>query len=154
MEIIELNQKPGIDTNVKLKEAYIQFESLLFEMRKKDLPERLVRSINQDIEALNSTSISGYAMRKIIKKTQTKMIKLLEKELKLVPKNYYRNLWLALGMTAFGLPIGVAFGTILGNMAFLGIGLPMGLALGLAIGSGMDNKAFKEGRQLDVEIKY
>lgn len=154
MEIIELNQKPGIDTNVKLKEAYVQFESLLFELRKKDLPEGLVRSINQDIEALNSTSISGEAMRKIIKKTQTKMIKLLEKELKLVPKNYYRNLWLALGMTAFGLPIGVAFGTILGNMAFLGIGLPMGLALGLAIGSGMDNKAFKEGRQLDVEIKY
>ncbi|HZH69617.1 MAG TPA: hypothetical protein VFD80_04115 [Flavobacteriaceae bacterium] len=154
MEIIELNQKPGIDTNVKLKEAYVQFESLLFELRKKDLPEGLVRSVNQDIEALNSTSISGEAMRKIIKKTQTKMIKLLEKELKLVPKNYYRNLWLALGMTAFGLPIGVAFGTILGNMAFLGIGLPMGLALGLAIGSGMDNKAFKEGRQLDVEIKY
>jgi len=154
MEIIELNQKPGIDTNVKLKEAYVQFESLLFELRKKDLPEGLVRSVNQDIEALNSTSISGEAMRKIIKKTQTKMIKLLEKELKLVPKNYYRNLWLALGMTAFGLPIGVAFGTILGNMAFLGIGLPMGLALGLAIGSGMDKKAFQEGRQLDVEIKY
>ncbi len=93
-------------------------------------------------------------MRTIIKKKQTRIIKLLEKEVKLVPKNYYRNLWLVLGMVTFGIPIGVAFGTSLGNMAFIGIGLPIGLAIGIAVGSGLDKKAFEEERTLDVEIKY
>jgi hypothetical protein len=70
-----------------------------------------------------------------------------------VPKNHYRNQWLALGMATFGIPFGVALGMSLGNMALLGIGLPIGLAVGIAVGSGMDKKAFEEGRQLDVEIK-
>ena len=154
MKIKELNQKPGIDKNVKLKETYLQFEKLLIELRKKELPDGLVGSINNDIEDLNSTSSAGDELRKIVKKKQTRITRLLEKELKLVPKNYYRNLWLALGMTAFGLPLGVAFGVALGNMAFLGIGLPIGLGIGIAVGTGMDKKAFEEGRQIDLEIKY
>ncbi len=153
MKIDDLNQKPGIENNVKLKETYIQFEKLLSELRKRDLPDGLVMSINKDIKEMNSTSISGDDIGKIIKRKQTMIIKLLEKEVKLVPKNYYRKLWLAVGMAAFGIPIGVSFGISLGNMAFLGIGLPIGLAIGIAVGSGMDKKAFEEGRQLDVEIK-
>ena len=84
----------------------------------------------------------------------TKIIKKLEKEVKLVPKNYYSYLWLAIGIASFGVPIGVAFGAMLGNMAFLGIGLPIGLAIGFLVGYEMDKKAYEEGRQLDVEIKY
>ncbi len=131
----------------------MQFEKLLIELRKKELPDGLVVSINKDIEELNSISSSGDELRKIVKKKQTRIIKLLEKVLKLVPKNYYRNLWLAVGMAAFGIPIGVALGTSLGNMAFLGIGVPFGLAIGIAVGTGMDKKAFKERRQIDLEIK-
>ena len=56
-------------------------------------------------------------------------------------------------MAAFGLPIGAGFGASLQNMAFLGIGLPIGMAIGMAIGTGMDKKAFEEGRQLDLEIR-
>ena len=82
------------------------------------------------------------------------ILKLIEKELKLVPKNLYRDRWLAIGMAGFGLPFGVAFGAAFGNMAFIGIGIPIGLAIGIAIGSGMDKKALDEGKQLDVEIKY
>lgn len=154
MIINELNQKPDIEKNVKLKNAYIQFEKLLFEMQKKDLPDGLVMSINEDIEKLNSTIASGDELRKVIKKIQTKIIKKLEKEVKLVPKNYYSYLWLAIGIASFGVPIGVAFGAMLGNMAFLGIGLPIGLAIGFLVGYEMDKKAYEEGRQLDVEIKY
>lgn len=154
MIINELNQKPDIEKNVKLKKVYIQFEKLLFEMQKKDLPDGLVMSINEDIEKLNSTIASGDELRKVIKKIQTKIIKKLEKEVKLVPKNYYSYLWLAIGIASFGVPIGVAFGAMLGNMAFLGIGLPIGLAIGFLVGYEMDKKAYEEGRQLDVEIKY
>jgi hypothetical protein len=49
-------------------------------------------------------------------------------------------------MDAIGIPIGVVFGSILDNMAYLSIGLP----IGLATGSSMDQKALKEGRQLNV----
>lgn len=154
MTIIELIQKPVNDSNIKLKEAYLQFEKLLMELRKRELPVSFLVSINKDIEELNSTSKSGNELRKIVKDKQTKIIKVLEKDLKLVPQNYYRNIWLAVGMTAFGLPLGVAIGLSLKNMAFIGIGLPIGLPIGILVGTRMDKKAFKEGRQLDLEIKY
>jgi hypothetical protein len=153
MKISELNQLSGIDKNVKLVETHLQFEKLLAELRKRELPVGVVVSINRDIEDLNSISGSENELRKVIRKKQTRIIKLLEKELKLVPKNYYRNLWLVLGMAGFGIPIGVAFGAIQGHVANYGVGFPIGLAIGIAVGSGMDKKAFKEGRQIDLEIK-
>ncbi|MEI7526660.1 MAG: hypothetical protein WCJ95_20095 [Mariniphaga sp.] len=154
MKISELNQKPGIDKNIKLEKTYLQFEKLLIELRKKELPDGIVVSINKDIEELNSISGTGDELRKLVRKKQSRIIKALEKELKLVPKNYFRNLWLAVGMAVFGIPIGAAFGTSLGNMAFLGIGLPIGMVIGIAVGTGMNKKAFKEGRQIDLEINY
>jgi hypothetical protein len=76
----------------------------------------------------------------------------LEKEHKLVPKHYYRNLWIPIGLSGIGLPIGVVFGFLMGNMSFLGAGLPIGLALGVIFGTYQDQKAEKEGRQLDFEV--
>ena len=76
-----------------------------------------------------------------------------EKELKIVPKNYYRNLWMVLGMSAFGLPLGVAFGLSLGNIGLLAIGLPIGMAIGTLVGSKLDKKALESGKQLDIELK-
>jgi hypothetical protein len=151
MILNELDQTPGIMKDVKLKETYFQFQKLLSELRKRDLPEGLVMSINQDIEALNA---SADDWKKQARKVQTRIIKLLEKEMKLVPKDYYRSLWMTLGMSAFGIPMGVVFGISMGSMAYLGIGLPIGLVIGIAVGTAMDKKALEEGRQLDVEIKY
>lgn len=90
-------------------------------------------------------------MEKLLKTNLSKILKLLEKELKLVPKSHYRNQWMVLGMSAFGLPIGVAFGISIGNLGLLGLGLPIGMAIGIAVGTGMDEKARKEGRQLSCE---
>ena len=123
-------------------------------MNKKELPDDLISTINKGIEEINSFSASDKELRKFIKKTQSRIVKLIEKELKLVPLNHYRNTWLAIGMSAFGIPLGVAFGTSLGNMEYIGIGLPIGMAIGIAVGTEMDKKAFKEGKQLDLEIKY
>ena len=64
----------------------------------------------------------------------SQIINLLEKELKLVPKNHYTTTWLALGMTIFGLPIGVVFGSSLGNIGLMAIGLPIGMAIGMGVG--------------------
>lgn len=153
MKINTLNQRTDLDNHAKLKETFGQFEKLLFELQKRDLPNALAISINKDIEEINATASSENDFLKVIKRKLTGILKLLEKEVKWVPKNYYRNLWIAFGMSVFGIPLGVAFGASLGSMAYLGIGLPIGLAIGIAVGSGMDKKAFEEGRQLDVEIK-
>ena len=154
MEIKELKKRPSIDQNKKLISAYAQFDQLLTELKKKELPEEIVKSINNGIDQINSVSESENELRKQIRKTQSGILKLIEKELKLVTKNHYRNTWLALGMAAFGIPLGVAFGTSIGNMGLLGIGLPIGMVIGMAVGSDLDKKAVKSGRQLDVEIKH
>jgi len=153
MSIIELKEREDISENVKLSRIYIQFQELMRELRKKELPHKIIEFVNQDIEDINSTSFTGNELRKLVKQKQEKILKLLEKELKIVPKEYYQTLWLALGMV-FGLPLGVVFGASLGNMGLLGIGLPIGLAIGSVLGLRMDHKASEEGRQLDVKIKY
>lgn len=154
MKIIELKERQDISDNIKLNISYIQLSEFLRELKEKDIPSKIVESINLDIGELNATSISGNELSKLIRQKQTRIIKLVEKELKIVPKNYYRNLWLAIGMSAFGLPLGVAFGLSMGNIGLLAIGLPIGMAIGTAVGSGMDKKAVEEGRQLDIEIKH
>tara|TARA_R100000935_G_C2776330_1_gene139812 strand:- start:350 stop:814 length:465 start_codon:yes stop_codon:yes gene_type:complete len=153
MEIIELKNRPDIGQHKKLFASYNQFAKLLMELRRKDLTNETVNSINDGITMVNSITGSEKELRKQINNTQCNIIKLLEKDHKLVTKNHYRNTWLALGMAVFGIPLGVAFGAGIGNMAFLGIGLPIGMAIGIAVGTAMDKKAFEEGRQIDLEIK-
>lgn len=154
MNIIELHKKQNITGNIKLSRVYIQLEELLKELKNKELSSEIIESINNEIAELNSSSLSNTKLLNFAKQKQTKIVRLLEKELKIVPKNYYRNLWLALGMTAFGLPLGVAFGVSTGNMGLLAIGLPIGMVIGIAVGTKMDKKAFEEGRQLEIDLKY
>lgn len=154
MIIQELKKRPSIEQNTKLSSAYSQLDKLLNELKKKELPEEILHSINGGIDQINSVKDSEKDLRKQIRKTQSNILRLIEKKLKLVTKNHYRNTWLAIGMAVFGIPLGAAFGTSLQNMAFIGIGLPIGMVIGMAVGSGMDKKAFEEGRQIDLEIKY
>jgi hypothetical protein len=153
MEIKELKKRPSLVHNKRLIGSYSQFDKLLMELRKKELLQEVVNSINNGIDLINSVSESEKELRKQIKKTQSSILKLIEKEHKLVTKNHYRNTWFALGMV-FGVPLGASFGTSLGHMGLIGIGIPIGMVIGMAIGSGMDKKAFEEGRQIDLEIKY
>lgn len=154
MELIGLKQRPGLSENNKLQKSYDQFGQLLDELQSRDLPEEVIQEINQSIEALNTLTTKDKNFRKSVRKTQNGMLKLVEKELKLVPKGYYRNMWTALGLSAIGIPIGVIFGAIIGNMGFLGMGIPLGLSIGLVIGNQLDQKAKDEGRQLDVEVNH
>ena len=154
MEINVLKMRDGLDRNKRLTDIYVQFEKLLSEVRKRDLPDEVVHSINTNIDLIDMATESEEQWKKQLRKTQSDILRLIEKELKLVPKNHYRNIWLALGIAAFGVPLGVVFGLSLGNMAFMGIGMPIGIPIGLAIGSGLDKKAAEEGRQLDVEISF
>lgn len=151
MELKDLKEPAGLAEHKKLEKAYTQLAELLAELKKRELPTEIVSSINEAIDALNSTDEVGQTLAKSLRKTRRSLLKQLEKELKLVPKNHFLALWMALGMSAFGIPLGVAFGISLQNMGFLGLGIPLGLGVGLAIGAGLDKKAEQEGRQLSVE---
>ena len=150
----KLIERQYILENTKVLSRYHQLGELLKALEKRELPNEIVDFINQHIELLNSISDSEKYFAKTIKEKENEIIKHIEKKINLVPKNYYRKRWLALGIGAFGLPIGVTIGSVSGNMGMLGAGLPIGLGIGSVVGSNMDKKAFNEGRQLDYEINY
>jgi len=154
MKIILLKENENVRIDMKISQYFNQFDLLLNELRNREMPDKIIQSINSDLEEINDTLLVGKMLLRLLKKKQLKILKLLEKELKIVSKNHYRNQWLVLGMSAFGVPIGVAFGTSTGNMGLLGIGFPIGMGIGIAFGAGMDKKAYNEGRQLNVEAKY
>ncbi|WP_224483457.1 hypothetical protein [Robertkochia aurantiaca] len=64
-------------------------------------------------------------------------------------KKDYLNQWMALGMSVFGIPIGIIFSLAFGNFAYIGI--PIGMSLGMAIGASKDQEVAKENRQLPLE---
>jgi len=146
MKLSELKQRTELTSDSKGGNRFRVFNCLLIEIAKKDIPDVIKEQINGSIEALNVHTQSDKELVRVIKAHQVKILKLLEEELKIVPKNHYRNLWMAIGLSAFGLPLGVVFGTALKQMAFLGIGLPIGMTIGVE----MDKKAIKEGRQLGI----
>jgi hypothetical protein len=151
MDIKELNKRPDIAQNKKLHRAFLQFEKLIYELRKRELPGEIVSTVNTYIDAVNSISNSEKEFRKQLKKSRSGILKLIEKELKLVTKHHYRNIGLGVGM-ALGVAFGSVFGSSTNNTSLIGVGIPIGMAIGIAIGTTMDKKAKENGKQLDLEI--
>lgn len=152
MQIIDLQLNDSLlQENTTLQVAEQKLQKLLQILRQRQLPDPVVQSFNEEINSINNSSLTGKEMLRFLQKKQTNLLNTLEKELKLVPKNYYRNLWMPLGLAAFGVPIGLVFGIALDQMVYLGLGLPLGLVIGMVVGNTMDKKAEEEGRQLDFE---
>lgn len=136
----------------KLTKKFTSLSNLIFSAGKHPLPDSMVMYFNQEIDSIGQFTGTTKETTQKLAAVQKDFLKKLENEQKLVPKNHYRNLWLALGMSVFGIPLGVAFGLMIDNMAMLGIGFPIGLAIGVGFGSFLDQKAKKQGKQLDFEI--
>lgn len=152
MKINKLKSTLSNSQNKKLASRYTTFQDLINELKKKKITPSVASTINKGIDEINALSATDKQAPKVIQSVSFDILKLLEKELNIVSKGHYRGKWMALGMSAFGIPLGVAFGASLQNMAFIGIGLPIGLVIGIAIGTAKDKKAKDEGRQLDFEI--
>lgn len=75
---------------------------------------------------------------------QKKALNHLQKNHKLITPRYYTNLCMACGI-GIGLPLGIVFSNLLGQVAYIGFGLPIGAGIGLSIGSALDAKAKKDG---------
>ena len=149
----KLIERQTIGDNIKAYNAYQQFGKLLDELELRQLPDETISLLNQEIEQLNALDLVDSYFLKSLRRSESKIIKFIEKKHKIATKNYYRRQWVSLGIAGFGIPLGVAVGLSLGNMGMIGLGFPIGMAIGIGVGSNLDKKAFEEGRQLDFEIK-
>lgn len=150
MKFIELTKRLSYYQNEGLSQGYENLENLLEELTRKEIPQALVLSINEHILLINSFSGTDEKLIKELRKSRNEILSMLQKELQVVPRYYYQRMWMATGITAFGLPIGVVFGVVLDNLACLALALPMGLLFGILIGSSLDKKALVSGKQLDL----
>lgn len=152
MELQELKYDLGIEQNKRRISNIKGFASLISELKERELTEEVIVAINKEIEIINSISGNTKKLSRQVSKSKLLIFQTLDRKMKIVPKNAYRNRWLAIGMVVFGMPLGAVYGVSMGNMAFIGVGIPIGMVFGMAIGARMDKKAAKEGRQLKFEV--
>lgn len=148
------NIQPPKDSSEKLHSKYLKLQDLFIEIEKKELTPKVEEKLNEVIASLNAFDGKEKQQLKQVRRAQSKALNIVLKDLKLVTPNYYRNLWLGVGMAVFGIPMGTALGLAVDNLGLLGVGLPLGLTIGYAVGAEMDKKAKNEGKVLDVNIEY
>ena len=136
--------------DVKIKKELGKLETLLECICTRGVPEDVIKKINTKIEHVNSNET--IPSKKEISKVKKTILEILHADLKWVAPSYYKTLWMSIGMSAFGIPMGIAFSASLGNYGFIGIGLPIGMVIGLAIGQKKDEEAKKNGLQLNVNV--
>ncbi len=154
MEVKALENIQGVSQGKDFVRTYAKFDAFLSELRKRELPDKMIIFINKEIDKLNQ--MSGETPKKIIKqilKSQSNIISNLEKELNIVPKKHYLKKWMVLGMGVLGIPAGLVVGVEYGRLPLgIAFGLPIGMLTGTLLGFYQDKKAFKEGRQINVEL--
>lgn len=150
IQFTELRRLEGSTLNEKQKKSIDQFEKLLTLLKEREIPQEVASQINREIEKFNSFQGSAKDDINQLKKSYANVLKILEKELKLVTKHHYRNTWMVLGMSIFGVPIGIGFSVAADNYGLLGSGFAVGMGIGIALGAHMDKKAEQNKLQLDL----
>lgn len=150
MALLVLKERESFK-NKRWYKRYEQLMKLLTLLTQKTLPGNVEKEINIHITKLNTIADTDRSFSKELRKFQSEIVTLLEKECNWVTENHYQKKYMALGIS-LGVSLGTAFAIAIDNMAFLSIGLPFGLAIGIAIGSKQDKKAKEEGRQLPVTL--
>lgn len=143
-------QPDNIDQQSKLVKSFHKIQVLVDELNKKEIPEVIQDQINQKIEKISAFSGSDVQLSKLISGTYREILKLVRKELGIVPRHFYQNLWMALGLSVFGVPLGFVYAAATDNPGLFSVGIAMGLPIGLAIGMQMDKKKEREGKQIQI----
>ncbi|WKV13846.1 hypothetical protein [Marivirga harenae] len=151
MPLNKFNPKyQGVQTKSTSKQEQ-KFHQLMDALEEQEIPKSVVNLINEEVDKVNQADSKKLLTAQLAKSFRT-ILKIAEKEMNLVAKNHYKNMWLAIGMSAFGIPLGIAFGASLNNYGLMAVGIPIGFAIGIAIGSKKDKEAEEQGKQLDIEI--
>ncbi|CAI8186490.1 MAG: hypothetical protein MRY51_02800 [Flavobacteriaceae bacterium] len=113
-------------TDPKNKLELKKLKKLLKLLSERPLESPSISLINREIGFINALRISdSKQFKKALQKSLRTILKHLETTYKWVPEKHYQNLWLALGMSCFGVPFGVFMGSVLGSMTFNGGGLTL-----------------------------
>jgi hypothetical protein len=151
MKIIDLNNEQNNNRSSKIVKHYSQLEKLIFDLNERGIPGEIIQVINDEINLINSYKGTKKDFLSQVKKSKSNILKLIEKELKLVPKFHYQNLWMAYGMMA-GLMISLVlkqFG-LDNTWNSVGMLLPMGMLFGIVVGKKRDEKAKNDEQQLNI----
>ncbi|GAA5088919.1 hypothetical protein GCM10023210_13080 [Chryseobacterium ginsengisoli] len=154
MEINQLNLKFDQVHNPNLIGLYFQIQDILKKTNNKKLPTEAVQYINHIVEQINSSTLKDKPLLELLEEKQNYIVKFLEKKYDIVPRNHFRNMWISLGALIFGLPVGVLLIYIFDQTGFLVLGLLAGAGIGTLVSISMDTKALREGKQLNIELKY
>ena len=128
-----------------------QFNELLLELEERTLSFEMEQVIHDELKMIPTKETRRKFLSQLYK-SQRRILYQLEKQTKLVPKRYYMQYYMVLGMVVLGAPIGSIFIALFENgAAFMGVGFGIGLALGIAFGTQKDQRAASEGRQLNWE---
>tara|TARA_R100000935_G_C2831853_1_gene165545 strand:+ start:64 stop:525 length:462 start_codon:yes stop_codon:yes gene_type:complete len=152
MELEGLKKRDFSKNSKGIYNEYSLLEQLVQELQNRELPPEVVVELNDEIVRLNEVLDQHLKLHFYTRLVKNKVLKTLINDLEIVPKNYYRNLWLAIGMSVIGLPLGIILSTILGSISFVALGLPIGLTIGVFIGTEMDKKALENNKQLEIEM--
>ena len=147
--LYKLNELPPTE-NTRLQKAHQQMTGLIAALNKREVPQDIVNEVDITIANLNAFTGDEKQFARELNQAYQRILKLVQEKLNWVPKDFYRNQWMALGLSVFGVPMGVALGYALDNMAFMAAFFPLGMIMGMGVGSSMDKKAAEEGRVLDV----
>lgn len=151
MKIIDLNNKQNNNQSNKIVKHYSQLERLIIDLKEREITDKIIQSINDEINIINECNGTEKDFLCKVKEAKSNILKLIEKELELVPKAYYQNRWMVYGMMA-----GLIISLVLKQFGFdntwnsVGMMLPMGLLFGLLAGKNRDEKAQKDGLQLKI----
>jgi hypothetical protein len=145
MELEHLQPENSDQLNKKEQKAVDHFNELIDALNDKEIDETTENYIKERISIIKDNVTFN-----TIKKEESKILDFVNKELGYLAQNHYMSLWIALGMSAFGVPLGVAIGLALDQLGFMGIGIAVGLAIGVGVGSSKDKEAKKQGKQLPV----
>lgn len=149
---VKLIERAETQQKKNWQETQTKYENLLNQLQTKELTSSFIDFVDEEINKLNQSELIAKKYFRMMESSRRRIINKMVQDLKLYPKQYHQNMWLALGMSVFGIPIGMLMSIVLDSMAFIGIGLPLGLSIGIFVGQAKDKKAKSEGKQIDTQI--
>lgn len=148
MEINSVEIPPAEQINLKVEQQLRKLKKMIDELRTKNLQHVSIEFINDIIQKLYQLDFNSKTSRYKIGQFKREILNYLQKNEGMFAKGHFTALYMTVGMSAIGLPLGVVFGFAVDNLGLLGVGLPIGLALGLALGRKKDMRIKQEGKQL------
>ncbi len=125
---------------------YNEFIQILRSLKKKNLSEVEIQSIEEKLDALDLNSVETINKR-YFSQTLKQFKKYLKDTHSLTSKGHYTNLGVGLG-ASFGVLVGIVLLSSFERSVGISLGISLGMLIGLIIGRNMDLKAKVSGKIL------